>query len=520
MKKIKLFILFICLCSFKVGFATNIENTDYVQILIYCQSLGMGWEAPRAITTNAIEGNYMLSNSPLMRSNLPTPSTLSPLVATIWGSGGEQPIVSCVNAFSDMYRQNINPNQKFIGMTAGEGGRTIERLSKECTNNGYYETSFLKTLNGTLNAMKTGETVSCPAIVYMQGEYNCNELSWYLNQGLTPGTNGTTDKDEYKRLLLVLKNNMQNDIMQKYGQSKKPLFFIYQVSGAFIRDRDMPIAMAQYEFALENDDVIMLNPHYGLPDYGGGHLSTNGYRWYGEIIGNILYDVLAENKTYTTVHPTNFTINGNKLIIDYYVPEPPLVLNTWTNNKATDFGFSVYNNNSTTIIQGVEIVDGNKVVITTDKDLTGKEIEVVYAGNKTTGTGNVCDSYSHISKYTFFDDSADTKKESYTPKDKVGNNIYGKNYPMQNWSVGFYYKFPTKTGLSDNHIGKRINVWPNPTTGIVNIENMSYDQSVSVFDYIGELLMQSKSSQLDLSSFTNGVYFVKTSNVVYKIIKY
>lgn len=518
MKKIKTFVL-IVLCCIK-AFSGNVEDTDYIQVLIYGQSLGMGWEAPRAITTDAVNGNYMLGKSVLMRGWLPGSSALNPLTATTWDNGGEQPVVSCVNVFSGLYRQNVNINQKFIGMTCGEGGQTIEKLSKECTNNGFYESSFIKTLNSTLGALKTGETVSCPAIVYMQGEFNCNEESWYKNQGLTPGTNGTTDKDEYKRLLLTLKNNMQADIMQKYGQSKKPLFFTYQTSGIYIKNKDMPIAMAQYEFAQENEDVVMLNPHYALSDYSGGHLSTNGYRWFGEMTGKLLYDVLVENKTYSPVYPEKISVEGNKINIDFHVPYPPLVLDTWTNNKATYFGFSVYNDNSITILQNVEIKDETKVVITANKDLTGKEVEIVYGGSRTNGTGNICDSYSYMSIYTYFDDSADTKKESYTPTDKNGNKIYGKNYPMQNWSVGFYHKIEEgETSVINIEADKKIVVFPNPTNGILNIKNRKGNQSVFVFNYMGELLLASQSNLLDISSFINGIYFVKSGDYTTRIIK-
>ena len=34
----------------------------------------------------------------------------------------------------------------------------------------------------------------------------------------------TTDKQEYKRLLIQLKDNMQNDILKQYGQQEKPVF--------------------------------------------------------------------------------------------------------------------------------------------------------------------------------------------------------------------------------------------------------------------------------------------------------
>lgn len=518
MKRIKIFLVAIY-CCFSNLLAGNIENTDYVQILIYGQSLGMGWEAPRAITTEAVEGNFMLGDSPLMRGWYATSQPLKPLVATVWDNGGEQPIVSCVNTFSELYRQNIKTDQKFIGMIGGEGGQTIEKLSKECTNNGYYYSSFVKILNSTLGTLKTGETVSCPAIIYMQGEFNCSFDGWNKNQGLTPGTDGTIDKDEYKRLLLILKNNMQSEIMEKYKQSQKPLFFIHQASGLYIKDKEMPITMAQYEFAEENEDVIMLNPHYALPDYYGGHLSTNGYRWFGDMTGKILYDVLVEDKTYNPVYPEKISVDGKVITIDCNVPQPPLVLDTWTTNKATYFGFSVYNNNSITIISNIEIKDGNKIVITANKDLTGTDIEIVYSGSRTNGTGNIRDSYEQTSKYTYFDDSADAKKETYTPTDQNGNKIYNKPYPMYNWMKGFYYKISGGSSLESLQQSKHLNVYPNPTNGIVNIENKDVNEVVSFFDNSGRLLKQIDESQTNISTFERGVYFVRGGEQIIKLIK-
>jgi hypothetical protein len=415
----------------------NSEN-DYLQVILYGQSLGMGWECPQAITTTALDGNYMLGNSPLMKYNNGQP-VLNPLTATQWEQGGEQPVVACVNAFSRLYRENINPSRKFIGMTGGEGGQTIERLSKECTNGGFYASTFTKILDNTVSALSDGQSVTCPAIVFMQGEYNCNNSSWYTGRGMTPGSDGTTNKEEYKKLLLQLKNNMQNDIKTKYGQTQTPLFFIYQTSGNYLKMKEMPIAMAQYEFASENEDVILLNPHYAMPDYNGGHLSTNGYRWYGEMMGNILYDVLLENKNYKPVYPENISITDKSINIDYHVPAPPLVLDSRLNAQAANFGFAVYEDNVSRQIEKVEVSGNNRIVITCNTSLTGK-VEVVYAGNTTAGTGNVRDSYNRASLYTYFDDSSQTKKESYTPQDENGNKIYGQTYPMHNWSVGFYHE--------------------------------------------------------------------------------
>lgn len=65
-------------------------------------------------------------------------------------------------------------------------------------------------------------------------------------------------------------------------------------------------------------------------------------------------------------------------------------------------------------------------------------VEITYAGQGRSGSGNLRDSDKFHSMYTYFDDSADSLKENYTPEDEDGNKIYGKPYPMYNWCVAFY----------------------------------------------------------------------------------
>ena len=66
---------------------------------------------------------------------------------------------------------------------------------------------------------------------WIQGEQNYSR-----NQpGLITLNGSTTDKSEYKNLMLTLKNDMQSDIMSLYGQQEKPLFITYQVGGKYIK---------------------------------------------------------------------------------------------------------------------------------------------------------------------------------------------------------------------------------------------------------------------------------------------
>lgn len=310
-------------------------------------------------------------------------------------------------------------------------------LSKESTNGeNYYTTSFLKALTKTKQAVDAqNKSVSCFAIVYMQGEYN------YVGsgQGLTPGTNQTYEKEPYKQLLRTLKNNMQQDIMTYYNQTEKPLFFCYMVAGGYINRKDMPINMAMIELSQEDDDVFILNSTYAVPDYGGGHLSTNGYRWYGELMAHTLYDCFIQDMKHEPVMPKEFIINESEIYIDCQVPVLPLIIDTYTKESITSAGFRVFKNDSEVQIQSVQVYL-NRIIIKCAETLSTGTIEITYAGQGRSGSGNVRDSDQFHSLYTYYDDrqTSPSKRENYTPKDKDGNFIYGKPYPMYNWLGSFY----------------------------------------------------------------------------------
>lgn len=418
----------------------DIGNTDYSHIILYGQSLSMGWEAPEVITTTPVDNCYMVGSSPMINHGNDGSLTLNPLVAVKWSSGGEQPIVGLTNSFATLYNDNHSVPQKFIGTNCGAGGRSIEHLMKQCTNGtNYYTTEFLDCINSAKSAVDAlNKTISCPAIFYMQGEYNYVQTT---DAGLTPGTDATTDKDQYKAYLLQLKNDMQADIMSTYGQTKKPLFFVYQVAGTYINRKDMSITMAQIEFAQENDDVFLMNSTYGMPDYNGGHLSTNGYRWYGEMMAKSLYQVFENRKQWNGLELANIQIDGKNILCDFRVPVLPLVFDTWTKEARTNNGFRIFKDDTEVSIVDMTIVN-NRVILITDTDLTTGTIEITYAGQGPVGSGNLRDSDEFNSMYTYYDDreTAPSKREAYTPKDKDGNYIYGKKYPMYNWANHFYKK--------------------------------------------------------------------------------
>jgi hypothetical protein len=90
---------------------------------------------------------------------------------------------------------------------------------------------------------------------------------------------------------------------------------------------------------------------------------------------------------------------------------------------------------------------------------------------------------------------------------------------------------PIKEIQEDQMGTKNIKIYPNPTSGTINIELQGFsDQSPTIFtlyDLSGKILQKQEASNdqliLDLSSYTKGVYILKiqsgTENKDWKIIK-
>ena len=383
-----------------------------------------------------------------------SPPPLNPLIATVaWAdrhlprNRASQITVECPLVGAANHIQLKTGGQyNVIATSCGTPGRTIEELSKE-----YYNPICYRDFSNALRyAYSVSTNIHCPAILWMQGEYNYTSIGG----GLTPGSSPTRDKNTYKTLLITLKENMQSDIMTKYQQPDKPLFISYQVGAQWTRGTNVAIGMAQLEASNEHSDIVCAGPVYPVTDRGG-HLDPNGYRWYGEMMGKVFYKTAILHQNFKPLQPLQIarTSDPRVLEIKYLVPQLPLVLDTNLVPLATDYGFEVYTNGTKIAINTVAI-NGDSIDLTCAGDLTG-DLQVIYAGTTTSGNGNLRDSDGYPAFYNYLDlDKTDqsgayvftrvstetTLRPDYEPRDTNGVVIYDKPYPLYNFSVAFYYK--------------------------------------------------------------------------------
>ena len=425
------------------------EKHDYTHYIIYGQSLSTGHDSDPLSTEN-IEGNYMLGDRVWINNGNITPNTLNPLVATlVGGPQAEAPIHGVVNHLRNKIPLTVGEGGKenrFLATSAGTSGKPIEELSKEYlgTNNYLYENYEAAIKKGKSMALRRGSTISCPAIIFMQGEWNYQGHGFALDGTSTP----TGKKDEYKTLMLKLKENMQADVMAEYEQDKAPIFYTYQVGVQYTKGSTSEIGMAQLEAANENEDIVCVGPVYQMTDVGG-HLDANGYRWYGEMIGKVIYKTQVLGETFSPLQPMTISRvedNPKQVRIKYHVPAPPLVLDTKTLLEMPNYGFNLYVNNLSKAITSVEVEGDDCILITSSDNLTGK-IQIMYAGERASldsynlrGHGNVRDSDDYEAFFNYVQRDWTKPTSSGEPKDEDGNVIYGKPYPLYNFSVAFYYE--------------------------------------------------------------------------------
>lgn len=111
---------------------------------------------------------------------------------------------------------------------------------------------------------------------------------------------------------------------------------------------------------------------------------------------------------------------------------------------------------------------------------------------------------------------AGATNQTYTP---TQNGVYlvkvtDSNGCMYSYSVG--YKYTGANSVNDLNLSNAVNIFPNPTTGVVNIDNKIFagkEFEVTVYDALGKKLINEKNVfTLDLSGYESGLYFMSATS--------
>ena len=433
-------------------------NTDITHIICYGQSFSTGSDAPY-YNDPAVEGVYIYGSI----TNSTNGTALDALSSS---THNQHPIISAGNVLAKLL-DSVEIETDIVLGSYGSGGKTIAQLMSasrqseikeeegyvyDIHSSGRYEIFQSSVAALSLHAQTNSQSISCPAIVYLQGETDQNtdaELG-YPDNPIRAGYGAGGDKEKYKEYMSRLKEDMQQEVMKQYGQTEKPLFFIYQVSGIYTRTQYSSINMAQIEFAQENTDVILLQTPYFTSHYTNSHhLTQNGYRWLGEYIGRSIYTALVEREKPWPILPKSIEVtDSNSVCITVSEAKNGLTIDTWTVEDASNsknlYGFYLYADGKNIVPTQVAIC-GDCIELTLPTDLTSESVYLYYAGKNAAGTGNIRDNCTELGFYEYLDDSNDTgtgnnQSISHSALDADGHSIIGQKYPLYNWLSAFCYE--------------------------------------------------------------------------------
>ena len=428
---------------------------DYNHLVVYGQSLSTGYEGWPRLSKLPLYGNLMLGESVRPKSISGTAFDpvgdsikLSPLVAVVQDSSsgavldddtvanlapgnpasGETPTEGWTNMSKWLHNRfrllNNDSERLFIGSNNGVPGRTIEQLSKGATPNLYNRfTQCLSHVKSIADAEMKSYGVT--GICWMQGEYNYQ------------GSNGgDMSYQGYLEKLKKLHQDMLTDVYAITGQVDEPAFLTYQSGAVYTNDAyELSIGMAQWNFTKEVPNSYLVGPIYPYTDKGG-HLDSNGYRWFGNQIAKVYHRVVTLGQNWKPLCPIKSEIVGRTITIDFHVPEPPLQFGVpYVVQNPTDYsskGFKVTDALGSVPIVSVDIVGQTIIEITLSRE--PDETAKLWYADKTQhlGNGNVMDSDQTIAhdKYVY-----DPNSGQYPDANKP--ELVDKPYPLNNWLIAF-----------------------------------------------------------------------------------
>lgn len=436
------------------------ENWNFMnQILSTGQSLSLGSQGTPPLTTSQPYQNKMIVSNAFV-----------PLV--------EGPNETISSSMANTITNLSETNYEQVVSRHGQSGTNYLGLKKGTTpyNNGLAQVTSAKNISESLQ-----RTLNVNAITIIHGE-----------------ADAARTKATYKGYLEEWYADYNSDVKAITNQENNiPIFTDQMGSYTKLGYQNSGVPLAQLEASEENPgEIYLIGPKYFLqyaPD--GVHLTNTSYRHLGEYYGKAMYQTLIENDPWKPLSPETIVRSGDKIHVKFYVPAPPIQIDTTNVLENTDYGFVFHDDSGDTPdITNVQVIGPDTIELTLESVPTGNNQRVSYAFNGTIGAnagadqngsarGNIRDSDSTVSLY--------------------GNNLY-------NWLVQFEKPVTADTTPPTNlvvtaNVDNPTNV-ANPEITFSAIDNIQIDR----FEVkINSGSFNQSSSPLTLNGLTEG------QNIIY-----
>lgn len=202
---------------------------------------------------------------------------------------------------------------------------------------------------------------------------------------------GESDHDlrntEYQTELIAWQADYEADVRARTGQSEAVPMFHTQISSWQRLDGATTSIIPGQQLGAHvaaPGKVVLVGAKYHLPYAADGvHLTNAGYQHMGEDYAKAYRRVILEGKTWEPLRPKSVTRSGNVITVTFFVPSPPLVLDTTLVSDPGNKGFEYADDASSATITSVALAGPDSVAITLSAAPTGANPHVRYAWTAT-----------------------------------------------------------------------------------------------------------------------------------------
>jgi hypothetical protein len=367
MKRCFLVLLFVILCKASMAQTMNPESasigevrqwppfTDYVHFLFSGQSLSIGAQGLPILSTTQPYDNKTFEGGP--RSQSYQLNAFIDLVEFEDGTRGETPCSGAANYVVEL--AGAHAVHDMISSTVGEGGYKIRQLNK---GSAQYQLLLDHVQAGMDLSGAEGKTYSVRVIGWLQGE--------------SDQVGGAKPRLEYKNDLIEYQQDVDHDVKAITGQVENVPLISYQLSCYVARGGNYRnVTLAQLDACEESERITLCSPTYPFP-YNADlvHMTNIGYLWVAHYFGKVYHDVVVERKPWMPLSMKSIVVQngpqGDVVIVEFHVPEPPLVLDTTNLPAAQDYGFVIEDDAGRLAIKSVEVIEPTKIRIIVNRKLT------------------------------------------------------------------------------------------------------------------------------------------------------
>lgn len=338
--------------------------------------------------------NVMFNGGPMVGAS---PTSFVPLVE---GDNGVETIASGmgnrISQFAlDDYRFNVDPTyptkHDTLFSNHGRSGWTYWCLRKNgCTYKAPpvpFADAMGQVTRGKSIADGLGKTYVVRAVTSIHGESDHTSYAIGTPEFPLDGTNGAFRSiRDYSDGMLEWQADYEASIKAITGQAEGVPLFISQISG-WNNSRFGHVAQYQYlAHKRSAGKVVLIGAAYMMPFREDClHYTAAGQRRLGEYFAKVYARVIFGGETWEPVRPASVARAANVITVQYFVPRPPLVLDTTLVTNPGQFGFEFVDDNGAIAITNVAVA-GSTVTLALASAPTGANGRLRYGHNQIPST--------------------------------------------------------------------------------------------------------------------------------------